>query len=102
MISPDLFTKAGTKSTTQEENVELDKFGASNADPRRYAAFIKKLGNDQYPTTSSAVYELMCRKSGRYEYRSQTIMAEITAGTVAECNFSKEVTTQTPTMMVKA
>jgi len=53
MISPDLFTKAGTKSTTQEENVELDKFLASNADPRRYAAFIKKLGNDQYPTTSS-------------------------------------------------
>jgi len=82
MISSNLITKAGTKATTQEENVELDKFLAalflSNADPRRYAELNKELlhsaqlGNDQYPTMSSAAYELMCRRSGRYEHRSRS------------------------------
>mmetsp|Transcript_22006 Transcript_22006/g.28311 ORF Transcript_22006/g.28311 Transcript_22006/m.28311 type:complete len:84 (+) Transcript_22006:569-820(+) len=47
MISPNLIIKAGTQATTQEENVELDKFFAalllSKADPRRYAELNKEL-----------------------------------------------------------
>ena len=78
LTSPDLMTIAGTTATDQETNVEIDKFMGIllllNSDTQRYSdlqvelAQDAQLGNDNYPQTTASTYELMCRRSGRYDH----------------------------------
>ena len=75
--SPELMTKAGTTVTKKEEEAEKEKFLAVllliNSDPNRHSALNKELvhssqlGNDDYPKTSSATFELMRRRSGSHD-----------------------------------
>ena len=78
MMSPRLIDKNGTQPTEKEKKVESEKFMAVllllNSDPIRYKALNTELlhsaqlkEDDEYPKTSSSAYELMCRRSGRYE-----------------------------------
>ena len=74
--SPELLTKSGTTATKKEEEVEKENFLAVlllvNSDPNWCSALNKELahssqlGNDNYPKTSSATFELMHRRSGSY------------------------------------
>ena len=75
--SPTLMTVAGSSATAKEKAAEKEKFLAVlllvNADPSRYSHLNKELvhssqlGNDNYPKTSSATYELLRRRSGSYD-----------------------------------
>jgi hypothetical protein len=77
LASPDLIDMSGLTPTKQEESIESEKFlGALlllNANPSRYASLNKELvhsaqlGIDNYPKSSSSTYELLCRRSGRYD-----------------------------------
>ena len=76
-VSPELITSAGSTVTAKETSTEIDKFLGFllllNADQQRYGDLQKELaqdaqlGNDNYPQTTASTYELLCRRSGRYE-----------------------------------
>ena len=82
LCSPDLVEKTGTTATAQEEDYEADQFFGilllTNSDAQRYGILNKELlhaaqfGNNDYPNTSSGAYELMCRRSGRYDHYSRS------------------------------